>query len=215
MPARSAHALIAFKESRMAHIGCVCGNDVRGNSIETIYRFVSDDLMNEYAESETFFRPSHLPGEKAEIWLCNECGRAIFFDDGGLYVTRYMRPAEPMGFSQWHEPTKAGVFFGDKVFFDAVSEHFSYESDAGRTLNYEFFYKEYAEGKPLLSPSVMQEKVFGNPDRKFPRWTRALLLDSFLAVFDDAGGISDAPSRLWLLSKEDMAALRHSGTSAE
>lgn len=84
----------------MAHIGCVCGNDVRGNSVETIHRFVSDDLMNEYAESETFFRLPYPPGEKAEIWLCNECGRAIFFDDGGLYVTRYMRPAEPAEFSQ-------------------------------------------------------------------------------------------------------------------
>lgn len=57
-----------------------------------------------------------------------------------------------------------------------------------------------------LSPSVMQEKIFGNPDRKFPRWTRALLSNSFLAVFDNANGISDAPSRLWLLSEKDMAA---------
>ena len=132
----------------MAHIGCVCGNDVRGNSIKTIYRFVSDDLMNEYAESEAFFRLPYLPGEKAEIWLCNECGRAIFFDDGGLCVTRYMRPAEPAEFSQCDEPAKAGVFYNDKVVFDA-------------------------------------------------------------------DGISEAPSRLWLLSKEDMAALRHSGTSVE
>ena len=80
----------------MAHIGCVCGNDVRGNSIETIYRFVSDDLMNEYTESETFFRLPYPPGEKAEIWLCNKCGRAIFFDDGGLYVTRYTGGIQPM-----------------------------------------------------------------------------------------------------------------------
>lgn len=132
----------------MAHIGCVCGNDVRGNSIETIYRFVSDDLMNEYAESETFFRLPYLPGEKAEIWLCNECRRAIFFDGGGLHVTRYMRPAEPTEFSQCDDAAKAGVFYNDKVFFDA-------------------------------------------------------------------DGISEAPSRLWLLSKEDMAALRHSDTSVE
>ena len=56
----------------------------------------------------------------------------------------------------------------------------------------------------------------GRPNnRKFPRWTRALLSDSFLAVLDGADGISEAPSRLWLLSKEDMAALRHSGTSVE
>lgn len=48
----------------MAHIGCVCGNDVRGNSVETIHRFVSENLMNEYAESETFFRLPYLPGEK-------------------------------------------------------------------------------------------------------------------------------------------------------
>lgn len=87
-------------------------------------------------------------GEKAEIWLCNECGRAIFFDDGGLYVTRYMRPAEPAEFSPCGDAAKAGVFYNDKVFFDA-------------------------------------------------------------------DGISEAPSRLWLLSKEDMAALRHSGTSVE
>lgn len=103
----------------MAHIGCVCGNDVRGNSVETIHRFVSENLMNEYAESETFFRPPYPPGEKAEIWLCNECGRAIFFDDGCLYVTRYMRPAEPAEFSQCDGAAKAGVFYNDKVFFDA------------------------------------------------------------------------------------------------
>lgn len=199
----------------MAHIGCICGNDVRGNSVETIYRFVSDDLMNEYAEAEPFFGLPYLPGEKAEIWLCNECGRAIFFDDGGLRATRYMRPAEPAEFSQCHEPAKAGVFYNEKVFFDAVDEYFSYESEAGREPDYEFFYKEYAEGKPLLSPSVMQEKVFGNPDRKFPRWTRALLSDSFLAVLDGADGVSETPSRLWLLSEEDMAALKRSGTSAE
>lgn len=192
----------------MAHISCVCGNDVRGNSVETINRFVSDDLMNEYTESETFFRLPYLPGEKAEIWLCNECGRAIFFDDGGLRVTRYMRPAEPAEFSQCHEPAKAGVFYNDKVFFDAVDEYLSDESKTGREPEYEFFYKEYAEGRPLLSPSVMREKVFGNPSRKFPRWTRALLSDSFLAVFDDADGISETPSRLWLLSEEDMVTLR-------
>lgn len=87
-------------------------------------------------------------GEKAEIWLCNKCGRVILFDDGGLYVTRYMRPAEPAGFSQCDGAAKAGVLYNDKVVFDA-------------------------------------------------------------------DGISEAPSRLWLLSKEDMAALRHSGTSVE
>lgn len=103
----------------MVHIGCACDNDVRGNSIETIYRFVSDDLMNGYAESETFFRLPCLPGEKAEIWLCNECGRAIFFDDGDLHVTRYMRPAKPAEFSQCDDVAKTGVFYNDKVFFDA------------------------------------------------------------------------------------------------
>lgn len=148
MPVRSVHALITFKESYIAHIGCVCGNDVRGNGVETIHRFVSDDLMNEYAESETFFRLPYLPGEKAEIWLCNECERTIFFADGGLFITRYMRPAGPTEFSQCHEPAIAGVLYNDKVFFDA-------------------------------------------------------------------DGISDAPTRLWLLSREDMAALRHSGTSIE
>lgn len=199
----------------MAHIGCICGNDVRGNGVETIYRFVSDDLMNEYAETEPFFRLPYLPGEKAEVWLCNECGRAIFFDDGGLRVTRFMRPAGLAEFGQCHEPAKAGVFYNNTVFFDAVDEYFTIESAAGREPDYEFFYKEYAEGRPLLSPSVMQEKVFGNPNRRFPRWTRALLSGSFLAVFDDANGISDAPSRLWLLSREDMAALRHSDTSTE
>lgn len=197
----------------MAHISCVCGNDVRGNSVETINRFVSEDLMNEYTESETSFRLPYLPGEKAEIWLCNECGRAIFFDDGGLRVTRYMRPAEPAEFSQCHEPAKAGVFYNDKVFFDAVDEYLSDESKTGREPEYEFFYKEYAEGRPLLSPSVMREKVFGNPSRKFPRWTRALLSDSFLAVFDDADGISETPSRLWLLSDEDMVTLREHAES--
>lgn len=30
-----------------------------------------------------------------------------------------MRPAEPMEFSQCNEPAKAGVFYNEKVFFDA------------------------------------------------------------------------------------------------
>lgn len=56
----------------------------------------------------------------------------------------------------------------------------------------------------------------GRPNnRKFPRWTRALLSDNFLAVLDGADGVSETPSRLWLLSEEDMAALKRSGTSAE
>lgn len=105
------------------------------------------------------------------------------------------------------------MFYNDKVFFDAVDEYLSGESEAGREPDYEFFYKEYAEGKPLLSPSVMQEEVFGSPNRKFLRWTRALLSDSFRAVFDDTDGISETPSRLWLLSKEDMATPRHPETS--
>lgn len=73
----------------MALICCV-----RGNDIETIHYFVSDDLMNECAESEVLFSLPYLPGEKAETCLCNECGHIIFFDDGGLHVTRNMCPAE-------------------------------------------------------------------------------------------------------------------------
>ncbi|WP_154820270.1 MULTISPECIES: hypothetical protein [Enorma] len=73
----------------MALICCV-----RGNDIETIHYFVSDDLMNECMESEVLFSLPYLPDEKAKTCLCNECGRIIFFDDGGLHVTRYMCPAE-------------------------------------------------------------------------------------------------------------------------
>ena len=58
----------------MAHIGCVCGNDVRGNSVATIHRFVSENLMNEYAESETFFRLPYLPGENRRSGFATNAG---------------------------------------------------------------------------------------------------------------------------------------------
>ena len=41
---------------------------------------------------------------------------------------------------------------------------------------------------------------------------RALLSESFLAVFND-DEISTAPSRLWLLNEEDMVTLRESAES--
>jgi hypothetical protein len=47
--------------------------------------------MDGLADSQAFFGLEYRPGEKSEVWHCGECDRLIIFDDGGIYVTRYMR----------------------------------------------------------------------------------------------------------------------------
>lgn len=188
----------------MAHVGCRCGNDVRQNDDETVHRFVSRDLMREHYESMPFFGLPFGDGDKADIWLCDECERAIFFDDGGAYVSRIMRKADPGEFDQSETDAKEGLFYNEEIFFNAVDDHLTREHEAGKEPDYEFFDAEYADRNPLLTPKLMREKVFENPFREFPRWSRALLSDDFLAVFDGPGG---ALGRLWLLSEEDTASL--------
>ena len=184
----------------MAHIGCLCGNDVRQNNLETVHYFVSDDLMDSEEETPFFGLPT-IPGKRAEIWLCDECGRTIFFDDGRIHVTRIMRKSAPDGLNLPSGPSKAGVLYNDEIFFDAVDEVLTKEHEAGGAPDYEFFEARYADGKPLFTSSVMRELVFEDPDREFPRWSRALLAPDFLAELDAGGKVR----RLWVLSEEDTA----------
>lgn len=188
----------------MAHIGCLCGNDVRQNNDETVHRFVSYDLMREHYETTPFFGLPFGGGDKADIWLCGECGRAIFFDDGGACVSRIMRKADPSEFAPCETDAKEGLFYKEEAFFDAVDEYLTREHEAGRERDYEFFDAKYADGNTLLTPKLMREKVFENPFREFASWSRALLSGDFLAVFDSLGGTL---GRLWLLSEEDTASL--------
>lgn len=186
----------------MAHIGCLCGNDVRQNDDETAHRFVSHDLMREHYETTPFFGLPFGDGDKADIWLCDECGRAIFFDDGGAHVSRIMRKADPGEFDQRETDAKEGLFYNEEIFFNAVDDYLTREHEAEGEPDYEFFEAECADGNPLLTPKLMREKVFENPSQEFPRWSRALLSGDFLAVFDGPGGTL---GRLWLLSEEDTA----------
>lgn len=77
----------------MSHIGCPCGNDVRQNDLDNVWLFVADSLMDELADGHAFFGLEYRAGEKSEVWHCKECDRLIIFDDGRIYVTRYMRRA--------------------------------------------------------------------------------------------------------------------------
>ena len=75
----------------MSHTGCPCGNDVRQNDLDSVWLFVADSLMDELADSQAFFGLECRAGEKSEVWHCKECDRLIIFDDGRIYVARYMR----------------------------------------------------------------------------------------------------------------------------
>lgn len=183
----------------MSHISCLCGNDVRQNNLATVRRFVSDAAMRDSPDIPFFGLPCDF-GRVAEIWVCDKCGRAMFFDDGGVRTTRIMRSANPSLFDP-AAPAERGVIYWEDPFFDAVAEHLIREFEAGREPDYEFFYAEHADGKPLLTSAVMSEKIFANRECTFPYWSRALIVPDSLVEIDASGRAAG----FWVLSKGDTA----------
>lgn len=187
----------------MSHIACPCGNDVRENNRDVVHIFASDDLVARGAEGCAFFGLPYLPGEKAEIWLCGECGRAIFFDDGGICVTRRMTPADPREYEGATPSSKRGVFYNDERFFDEVEAYLVAELEAGRLPDYEYYGAEYADRLPLLPPAMVREIAFDHPAGDFSHWSRAVLDGGFLAVFDNRDVAGGVPTRYWVLEIDD------------
>lgn len=93
------------------------------------------------------------------------------------------------------------MIYWEDPFFDAVAEHLTRKFEAGREPDYEFFYAEHADGKPLLTSAVMSEKIFANGECTFPYWSRALIARDFLVETDSDG----CAAGFWVLSKEDTA----------
>ena len=102
----------------MSHIACLCDNDVRENNPDVEHNFVSLALMAAHEEDVAFFELPYGDGEKAEVWLCDGCGRAIFFDDGGAMVTRIMRPEKPHPVDMGDPSVRIGYFYNEERFFD-------------------------------------------------------------------------------------------------
>ena len=193
----------------MSHIACLCGNDVRENNYENVWNFVADSLMDELADSQAFFGLEYRPGENSEVWHCQDCDRLILFDDGGIYVTRYMRRASgskpPVG-----PDARRGVLYNDELFFDEIDRYLSEKTKRGEAPDYEFFDAKYAEGNPLLTSRIMRREAFDNPSSSFGNWYRAELSKTSLAIFDQKDVAYAHPLKQWLVSPEDMATLaRH------
>lgn len=190
----------------VSHIACLCGNGVRENDYENVWNFVADSLMDELANSQAFFGLEYRPGEKAEVWHCGECDRLIIFDDGGIYVTRYMRRTSggkpPVG-----PDARRGVLYNDELFFDEIDRYLSEKTKRGEAPDYEFFDAKYAEGNPLLTSRIMRGEVFDNPSSSFGNWYRAELSKTSLAIFDQSDVAYACPLKQWLVSPEDMAEL--------
>lgn len=190
----------------MSHIACLCGNDVRENNYETVWHFVSSSLMDELADSQAFFGLEYRPRENSDIWHCDDCDRLIFFDDGGSSVTRYMRRA-PEGTPSAGADAHRGVLYNEELFFDEVDEYVTRRLNNGECPDYEFFYAEYANGNPLLTPRIMRENIFHSRERTFRYWFRASLSERSLAIYSQADASYSNPLKVWLLSDEDMAVL--------
>lgn len=193
----------------MSRIGCPCGNDVRQNDLDSVCLFVADSLMDELADSQAFFGLECRAGEKSEVWHCQECDRLILFDDGGIYVTRYMRRVSggkpPVG-----PDARRGVLYNDELFFDEIDRYLSEKTKRGEAPDYEFFDAEYTCGNPLLTPRIMRKVVFDNPSNSYGNWYRAELSETSLAIFDQNDVAYACPLKQWLVSPEDMATLaRH------
>ena len=199
----------AREEDAISHIGCPCGNDVRQNDFDNVRLFVADSLMDELADSQAFFGLECRAGEKSEVWHCKECDWLIIFNDGRIYVTRYMRRAFedtlPVG-----PDVHRGVLYNEVLFCDEVDEYLTEKADRGEAPEYEFFDAEYARGNPLLTPRIMRREVFDNPSKSFGNWYRAELSKTSLAIFDRYDVAYAHPLKQWLVSPEDMATLtRH------
>ena len=193
----------------MSRIGCPCGNDVRQNDLDSVWLFVADSLMDEMVDSQAFFGLECRAGEKSEVWHCKECDWLIIFNDGRIYVTRYMRRASggkpPVG-----PDARRGVLYNDELFFDEIDRYLSEKTKRGEAPDYEFFDAKYAEGNPLLTSRIMRREAFDNPSSSFGNWYRAELSKTSLAIFDQNDVAYACPLKQWLVSPEDMAALaRH------
>lgn len=195
----------------MSHIACMCGNDVRENNPDVEHNFVSLALMAAHEKDGAFFGLPYGKGKKAEIWICNECGRAIFFDDGGNSVTKIMRPEKPHPISMGASAL-VGYFYNEEWFFDEVDEYLTSESETGRRPDYEFFDERNADGAPLLTSSVMNETVFKNSDRIFENWWWATLSEDYLAVYDKRPAEGDTPMKLWIRGTQDEERLHHNSS---
>ena len=193
----------------MAHIACICGNDVRQNRDNIVYTFVSNNLLLRQG-STAFFSIQYGNGEKAEIWICNECGRALIFDDHGPFLSRIMRPEEPSAFKLPESRVKIGYFYDEELFFNEVDEYFTERYETNLEPEYEFFDECYAEEKPLLTADIIRKKIFNNPIRSFEYWSQALLTDDYLAVFDTESDMTtEQPTKYWVLDKEKTFRTTH------
>lgn len=162
--------------------------------------------MDEMDDSQAFFGLECRAGEKSEVWYCKECDRLIIFDDGRIYVTRYMRRAcggTPLVGPDVHR----GVLYNEELFFDEVDEYLTERIDRGEAPDYEFFDAEYACGNPLLTPRIMRKEVFDNPSKSFGNWYRAEFSKTSLAIFDQNDVAYAHPLKQWLVSPEDMVTL--------
>lgn len=193
----------------MSHIGCLCGNDVRENDFDNVWHFVSFDLMEKFADNAPFFGLDYEPGEQSDVWHCKQCDRLILFDDGGNYVTRYMRVVAPDDLASIVSPSSArqGILYNEERFFDAVDEAISAKIDAGECPDYEFFDAAYAHGNPLLTPRIVRGMLLDG-EKPLLHWYRAVMSEGGLAIFDSGDKALALPLKCWLTNAEDMAALR-------
>lgn len=189
----------------MSHIICVCCNDVRENNIDVVHIFASLALMSSHAQDCAFFGLPFDEGQKAEVWICNECGRAIIFDDGGNRVSRIMRPEKPRPISVCSPSAQIGYFYNDERFFDAVDKYITCEIDKDLQPDYEFFDEQYADGKPLLTPSIVRKMAFENKELTSGCCWWAALSETCLAVYDRRPDDNVIPARLWIRSSMDEA----------
>lgn len=80
----------------MSHIACLCDNDVRENNPDVEHNFVLLALMAAHEEDGAFFELPYGDGEKAEVWLCDECGRAIFSTTAAPWSRESCAPRSPI-----------------------------------------------------------------------------------------------------------------------
>jgi hypothetical protein len=191
----------------MAHIACLCGNDVRENNYENVWTFVSDSLMDEFADSQPFFGLDYRRSEKTEIWHCGDCDRLIIFDNADIYVTRYMRRALGSA-APFEANAHRGIFYNEELFFDEVEKYFVKKLKNGEAPDYEYYYADWAEGKPLLTPRIMHEDVFHNQKTAFRYWFRATLSEQSLVIYGQEDTSLANPLKVWRLSVEDTAKLK-------
>lgn len=63
--------------------------------------------------------------------MYDECGHAIFFDDGGAYASRIMRKAESRGFDPCETDIIAGLFYNEEAFLSEALAGYMLAIDEG------------------------------------------------------------------------------------